>query len=155
MNTARLQPRLAATVSFSPRLQHAVRLLQMSTLDYAQALRDAALDNPFLDVEMSDGPAGADEAAAPAPASADSGIDVDFEAAHRFDRLPGLDPVASRHLSHDASQDLLQQAPVRMSLAAHLRGQLCTRRSARSSPASAPAAPSSRPAARSASETRR
>ncbi|RZM01009.1 MAG: hypothetical protein EOP73_14480, partial [Variovorax sp.] len=110
MNTARLQPRLAATVSFSPRLQHAVRLLQMSTLDYAQALRDAALDNPFLDVEMSDGPAGADEAAAPAPASADSGIDVDFEAAHRFDRLPGLDPVASRHLSHDASQDLLQQA---------------------------------------------
>ena len=61
MNTARLQPRLAATVSFSPRLQHAVRLLQMSTLDYAQALRDAALDNPFLDVEMSDGPAGADE----------------------------------------------------------------------------------------------
>ena len=128
MNTARLQPRLAATVSFSPRLQHAVRLLQMSTLDYAQALRDAALDNPFLDVEMSDGPAGADEAAAPAPASADSGIDVDFEAAHRFDRLPGLDPVASRHLSHDASQDLLQQAPVRMSLAAHLRGQLCTLR---------------------------
>ena len=113
MNTARLQPRLAATVSFSPRLQHAVRLLQMSTLDYAQALRDAALDNPFLDVEMSDGPAGADEAAAPAPASADSGIDVDFEAAHRFDRLPGGHQQRLRRLilRHRGRWENLPHAP--------------------------------------------
>lgn len=45
------ETRLAQTAQFSPRLQHAVRLLNMSSLDYAAALAEEAADNPFLEVE--------------------------------------------------------------------------------------------------------
>ena len=39
------------TQTLSPRLQHAVRLLQMSSLDFAAMLRDTLGKNPFLEVE--------------------------------------------------------------------------------------------------------
>jgi len=118
-----LQPRLAHTVNFSPRLQQAVRLLQLSTLDYAQALQEAALANPFLEVE------------APEPAFEPPGGDADSDAAQAadraeiewaqgLDRMAGNEPAASQRLSHDDSFDLLQQAPVRLSLRAHLHAQL-------------------------------
>ncbi|HVL20815.1 MAG TPA: hypothetical protein VM422_07550, partial [Amaricoccus sp.] len=35
----------------TPRLQHAVRLLQLSSLDFAQEVHDAMGRNPFLEVE--------------------------------------------------------------------------------------------------------
>ena len=37
--------------TMSPRLQHAVRLLQMSSLDFAAVVRDALDKNPFLETE--------------------------------------------------------------------------------------------------------
>lgn len=43
------------TQTLSPRLQHAVRLLQMSSLDFAALLRETLGKNPFLDVEDGDG----------------------------------------------------------------------------------------------------
>lgn len=43
------------TLTLSPRLQHAVRLLQMSSLDFAATLRDALGRNPFLEAEEGDG----------------------------------------------------------------------------------------------------
>lgn len=43
------------TQTLSPRLQHAVRLLQMSSLDFAAMLRDTLGRNPFLEVEEADG----------------------------------------------------------------------------------------------------
>lgn len=46
MSTAAIQHQAA-----SPQLQQAVRLLQMSSLDYAQAVRQIAEENPFLDTE--------------------------------------------------------------------------------------------------------
>lgn len=39
--------------SFAPRLQHAVRLLNMSALEYAEALMEEAAANPFLEVDSS------------------------------------------------------------------------------------------------------
>ena len=42
------------TQALSPRLQHAVRLLQMSSLDFAALVRDAAGSNPFLEPDGSD-----------------------------------------------------------------------------------------------------
>ena len=39
------------TQSLSPRLQHAVRLLQMSSMDFAAMLRDTLGKNPFLESE--------------------------------------------------------------------------------------------------------
>ncbi len=35
----------------TPRLQHAVRLLQLSSLDFAQEVHDAMGRNPFLELE--------------------------------------------------------------------------------------------------------
>lgn len=43
------------TQTLSPRLQHAVRLLQMSSLDFAALLRETLGKNPFLEVEEGDG----------------------------------------------------------------------------------------------------
>ncbi|MBK1711330.1 RNA polymerase factor sigma-54 [Rubrivivax gelatinosus] len=54
------------TQTLSPRLQHAVRLLQMSSLDFAAMVRDKLGQNPFLETEEGDdGEAlpGADDAA--------------------------------------------------------------------------------------------
>ncbi|HEY9110088.1 MAG TPA: RNA polymerase factor sigma-54 [Roseateles sp.] len=42
------------TQTLSPRLQHAVRLLQMSSLDFAAMLRETLGRNPFLEVEDGD-----------------------------------------------------------------------------------------------------
>jgi RNA polymerase sigma-54 factor len=43
------------TQTLSPRLQHAVRLLQMSSLDFAALVRDALGSNPFLEAEEGEG----------------------------------------------------------------------------------------------------
>lgn len=43
------------TQTLSPRLQHAVRLLQMSSLDFATLVRDTLGKNPFLESEEGDG----------------------------------------------------------------------------------------------------
>lgn len=118
MNSLSLQPRLAPAATFSPRLQHAVRLLQMSTLDYAQALREVALENPFLEVDVAEPAPGINEGPAPSEA------DVEIEWARGLDRLAGGAPSASRYPGDDEGLDVLQQAPVRTSLAAHLRAQL-------------------------------
>lgn len=113
MNAVSLQSRLAPTVGFSPRLQQAVRLLQLSTLDYARALREAALDNPFLDVEAPElAPPPAPGAERDAAAREDGGAEIDG--------VRGLDRQAG-----EGRADALQQAPVRTSLATHLRSQLC------------------------------
>lgn len=44
------------TQTLSPRLQRAVRLLQMSSLDFATMVRDALGTNPFLETEDGDAP---------------------------------------------------------------------------------------------------
>ena len=45
----------------TPRLQHAVRLLQLSSLDFAQEVQDAMGRNPFLEIEESSHDAAHDE----------------------------------------------------------------------------------------------
>ncbi len=51
--------------ALSPRFQHAVRLLQMSSMDFAATVRDVLGQNPFLEVEdgMAEGEGAADDAA--------------------------------------------------------------------------------------------
>lgn len=60
--------------TLSPRLQHAVRLLQMSSLDFAAMLRDTLGKNPFLEAEDGDGSDGSDGAQA-LPLAGDAGLD--------------------------------------------------------------------------------
>src|SRR5881227_1221689 len=48
--------------TLTPRLQHAVRLLQLSSLDFAQEVQEAMGKNPFLEVdESADTPAAGDD----------------------------------------------------------------------------------------------
>ena len=56
------------TQSLSPRLQHAVRLLQMSSMDFAAVVQDTLGKNPFLESEEGDGD-DTDNASADSPAT--------------------------------------------------------------------------------------
>jgi RNA polymerase sigma-54 factor len=99
-----LQPAL------SPRLQHAVRLLQMSTQDFAQVVRDALDTNPFL------------EQAEPV---AEAGDPVDEDS----DLMPvtsdgwGVEGV-NRMRQTDGDGSVFDTLEARTSLAAHLLQQL-------------------------------
>jgi len=122
MNTSIvLQARQVQAPIFSPRLQQAVRLLQMSSQEYAQALRDAAELNPFLEIEPL-AQEGHESIAETVPAAADAAADI--EAAAAFDRITAAPASGDRHLSHDESFDLMQRVPLPDSLRAHLHGQL-------------------------------
>ncbi|KQW54336.1 RNA polymerase factor sigma-54 [Variovorax sp. Root411] len=101
-----LQPRHVQAAVFSPRLQHAVRLLQMSAQEYAQALRETADLNPFLEVE--DPPA----------------ADAEGLAGSAFERITAAPASGAQHLSHDDSLDFMQRVALPESLHAHLHGQL-------------------------------
>ncbi len=54
MNSMEMRAEHRQSQTLSPRLQHAVRLLQMSSLDFAALVRDALGKNPFLEAEEGD-----------------------------------------------------------------------------------------------------
>jgi RNA polymerase sigma-54 factor len=91
--TLELRTTTRQTQTLSPRLQHAVRLLQMSSLDFAAMLRDTMGKNPFLETEEGDD--------GPAPADAVAERDVD-----RFDRND--DRGEDRSDAHDADQPAVE-----------------------------------------------
>lgn len=62
--------------SLSPRLQRAVRLLQMSSVDFAHELEKAQLENPFLEIENSDASSPSTEADPATSAGGDAMADV-------------------------------------------------------------------------------
>jgi len=103
--------------TLSPRLQHAVRLLQLSSMEFTQELQTLQGRNPFLDFEDEDGPgAGSAESA-----SADDGNSGSLD----DDREPWLGEPARttrQHESGDASA--LDFVPNVRSLAEHLHFQL-------------------------------
>lgn len=72
----RAYQRQTQTQTLSPRLQHAVRLLQMSSLDFAALLRETMGRNPFLESEDGDDPHALDVgAAAEATRDGDAALD--------------------------------------------------------------------------------
>jgi RNA polymerase sigma-54 factor len=133
MTAIKLQVRLAQAPTFSPRLQHAVRLLQMSSQDYVQALRDAAYENPLLEIDDSASPSLHDDsgpkpdgAASATPESVTAATDG-AAGANRVNDNDGEDEsgyVESRRLSHDDSFDVLSGVAVPVDLRTHLHGQL-------------------------------
>jgi RNA polymerase sigma-54 factor len=83
---ARAEQRQSQTLS--PRLQHAVRLLQMSSLDFGITVRDVLGRNPFLELEE-----GAEDA------------DEDNGAAQSAEGTPGADDAAARAGELDLESD--------------------------------------------------
>jgi RNA polymerase sigma-54 factor len=70
MTSPSLQTSQRQQHTVTPRLQHAVRLLQLSSLDFAQEVHDAMGKNPFLEVE--DGPVDPTQPADVGPAQGDT-----------------------------------------------------------------------------------
>lgn len=127
MNVLKLQAQLAQTVTFSPRLQHAVRLLQMSTTDYEQELEATVAQNPFLELTESAGTDARDpENGAEAPLRDDALERHEAE----LDWVAGLDRMAddsrssADRVSQDDDNDALEGIPLPTSLRVHLQLQL-------------------------------
>lgn len=124
--------------TLSPRLQHAVRLLQMSSLDFGTVVRDVLGRNPFLETEEGfdddlDVDHGADEMDARREQDADGDFDADgesdgaMESAHESDRELWLgDGFAPSRQSHDGDVSALDFMVAETSLNAHLHVQLST-----------------------------
>ncbi len=128
------------TQALSPRLQHAVRLLQMSSLDFAAVVRDALGKNPFLESEDGDGDGDdADAVTAAGEGDGDAGDDaIDLtpvDTATRADSYAADDESFDRELWHsdggsgvrradDGEMSALDMMAVETSLADHLHGQL-------------------------------
>lgn len=105
INTLELRTSAALQAKLSPRLQRAVRLLQMSSMDFSQVLRDALDTNPFLET---------DEAATPEPDA------VDSDAADE----PGWGADALARRRADSDEAAFDTLVATTSLAEHLVGQL-------------------------------
>jgi RNA polymerase sigma-54 factor len=113
MNQLSLQAATVLQPSLSPRLQQAVRLLQMSSLDFAQVVRGALDTNPFLEVDESQ-PAAEETLPLEAMREAEeSGGPADSW---------GNDPLPRARL--DGSEGVFDTLVAPVSLAAHLLGQL-------------------------------
>ncbi len=132
--------------TLSPRLQHAVRLLQMSSLDFAALVRDTLGKNPFLETEEGEGEDAAaeprdplDPSSGPLPTGdglALETVSTDAMVAER-DTLPeaDFDGSSDRDLwsseagsgtrrSEDGELSAMDMMVVETSLNTHLHGQL-------------------------------
>lgn len=134
------------TQTLSPRLQHAVRLLQMSSLDFAAMVRDTLGRNPFLEAEEGDGEsdeglpyaaAAADGGAAPEPLplteapgvelgnERDTGAETEGEYEGGSDRdLWQGEAGSGQRRADDGEMSAMDMMAVETSLNTHLHGQL-------------------------------
>jgi RNA polymerase sigma-54 factor len=134
------------TQTLSPRLQHAVRLLQMSSLDFAAMVRDTLGKNPFLETEEGDdgdpGEAADDERMEASDAEAEMGdtpadsapldgldgnaldsYDRDFDSSSDRD-LWQADGSSGLRRAEDGEMSAMDMMAVETSLNNHLHGQL-------------------------------
>ena len=125
----------------SPRLQHAVRLLQLSSLDFAQEVQAALGNNPFLEPEEPAGEnpialgelgefggiasAASGVAATPEPAQGAADHEADNEGDNGWER-EGSELSAGR--THDGSGDaeggIMEMVAADVGLRPHLRAQM-------------------------------
>lgn len=112
MSSLGLRTAASLQTTLSPRLQRAVRLLQMSSQDFAQVVRDALDTNPFLEQEESVPAADtADQDGVPEPAIAGPGEGW------------GVDGI-SRMRSSEGDGGVFETLEAATSLTGHLMGQL-------------------------------
>ncbi len=127
MNSAVLQPAQRQQHTVTPRLQHAVRLLQLSSLDFAQEVQDAMGKNPFLEIE--DAPAEAsgatDGSGDLASRVADTGTGDSGDSDAPYERESWAQAFNSqRHNGGDSDISALDLVAADVGLRPHLRSQL-------------------------------
>ncbi|MGQ8879220.1 RNA polymerase factor sigma-54 [Delftia sp. NA_296.1] len=154
MGSMHLRADIRQSQTLSPRLQHAVRMLQMSSLDFAAMVRSKMEDNPFLE-DPDDADDGSRAQGVQQTASSDAGQEYGTHAMAGLDMgmdhdLPGMphppDPadalpgpaveaaddrdlwLADMHLgarqSGDTQGSAMDMAACETTLAMHLHGQL-------------------------------
>ncbi len=108
----------------TPRLQHAVRLLQLSSLDFAQEVHDAMGRNPFLEVE--DAPHDAPVSESPEAAAKAADADVDSYAADAAYERDSWQQSSTSVRTHNAESDLgmLDLVAADVGLRPYLRTQI-------------------------------
>lgn len=99
----------------TPRLQYAVRLLQLSSLDYEQELHDIAIKNPFLEVEESE------PLAAALPQAPDETMEDEMQWAPQ--EPPAPSGRTTQDESHGAQTSALDVMAADIDLRQHLRSQ--------------------------------
>jgi RNA polymerase sigma-54 factor len=115
MSSLGLHAAASLNTTLSPRLQRAVRLLQMSSLDFAQIVRDALDTNPFLETE--DG--------SPSAVSEDAGADAANDSEWPAEAGWGVDlPTRVRRAEGDGDGGVFDTMQAPTSLAEHLLGQI-------------------------------
>ena len=122
------------TQTLSPRLQHAVRLLQLSSLEFAQQVHDALGKNPFLEEDGAED--GGEDMSPEQAAEAQEARDAQEAAAETMNapegEAPGegdrdmwqADGLGSGKRADDDETSALDMMAVPTSLATHLHGQL-------------------------------
>ena len=126
MTSLQAQNRQQHTVT--PRLQHAVRLLQLSSLDFAQEVQDAMGRNPFLEVEDSPHDVGRVDSAAGGDDADPRGIELDAGspiADAPYERDSWQQTSSSvRQQNHEGDIGALDLIPADVGLRQHLHSQI-------------------------------
>ncbi len=132
MNFLEMRHDLKQSQALSPRLQHAVRLLQMSSMDFAATVHTTLGKNPFLelDEEEPDSEAPDDEVSEALEGSAEAeeprDLSEEFNAQDQEnDRdLWQADGASGASRNEDGETSVLDMMAVEVSLASHLHAQL-------------------------------
>jgi RNA polymerase sigma-54 factor len=115
-----MQLRLRQHLTLTPQLQQALRLLQLSSLEFEQEMRAALGENPFLEEE--------DEAEAPAEAAAPADsteLATPPDAGEPDEPRVGLDDLPYAAAAHDGDDtDWTEWSEAQTTLRDHLRRQL-------------------------------
>lgn len=124
--TALLSLGTRQNLTLSPRMQQAIRLLQLSAVDFELALRNAVMHNPFLEEPEEQGAEAPDEAAMPA-----SGADpIEYRPEAMASESFAFERARAAPVEEDGPQ--LGWVAERRGLRDHLRSQLyASRRSER------------------------
>ncbi len=129
MNFPTLQPRQRQQHTVTPRLQHAVRLLQLSSLDFAQEVHDAMGRNPFLEVEDSPHDAAHVDTGATAGDGEPRGIDLEAmapiaDAPYERENWQQQSSSGLRQQNSESDVGALDMIAADVGLRQHLHGQI-------------------------------
>jgi RNA polymerase sigma-54 factor len=123
-----MELRLRQHLTLTPQLQQALRLLQLSALEFEQEMREALDTNPFLeedDESPRPGASGSEPVAEAADAGTDAPTDPNAGETLDVDGRVGLDDLPRSAASHDGDDiDWTEWSEAPLSLHDHLRRQL-------------------------------
>ena len=123
-----MELRLRQHLTLTPQLQQALRLLQLSALEFEQEMREALDTNPFLEEDESapraDGSPAADVPAAEAPVP-EPEVSAAPDSSDSPEERGGMDEMPRNSGSHDHDDtDWTEWSEAQLTLQDHLRGQL-------------------------------